>query len=157
MSDEIELRDPWFAEAKTQTLETLPAFIQKLVDHPHDYGTSCRAIAAAALGAAWAVEHSPAGAVTGLQGSCVMWDFMRGWDGLVGPAVLQRYDSLLFPQYEDSWCALSRSGFEWVQAEARKRLAEDRGYMDKDVRAHMEAIVAGVVPFGLRLGLRLKD
>lgn len=77
--NELALRTQWIAEARKQTLETLPAFLQKLADYPHTYGTICRAIAAGAIGAARALDQSAHGGITGFQAGAIMWDFCAGW------------------------------------------------------------------------------
>lgn len=152
MSDELKLRDEWFAEAKQQTLETLPAFLKKLSEHPHDYGTICRAMGAAAIGAAWAIEHSPSGGITGFQASCVMWDFVQGWMSYSEPLSLMKASDLLYPQYADRYTTVSPSVWEWVQKQAKANIdTNERTSVHPDVWSHWESIVAGTVPFGLSL------
>jgi hypothetical protein len=153
MNDELKLRDEWFTEAKTQTLVTLPAFLEKLVAHPHDYGTICRAIAAAALGAAWAVEHAPCGGITGFQAGCVGWDLLEGWGspGEKGPKRIQSFANLLYPQYDDRFAQrISPETWTWVREQAAKKLAEhpDGNVVHPDVRVHWQSIADGTPPFG---------
>ena len=90
-----------YEEARAQTVATLPEFVRKLTeDYSHDYGTICHAIAAAALAAAHAVDHSPAGGITGFQSGCIMWEFIQEWQHLRGkPLRLTNYEDMLFPQY----------------------------------------------------------
>lgn len=124
MSNEIKLRDEWMAEAKTQTLETLPAFIKKLHEYPHDYGTICHAIAAGAIGAAWAVERGPHGGITGFQAGCVMWCMIVGW-GTVSESdmpQLRKLTDLLYPQYDQNWHELSKDTAAKLRDMARKNL-----------------------------------
>lgn len=78
--NELEYRKIIQAEAKTQTLETLPAFLAKLAAYPHDYGTICIAIGAAAVGAAWALERTPQGRISGFQAGAVAQEFAAGWN-----------------------------------------------------------------------------
>lgn len=144
--------DAWYDEAKAQTPETLPAFIAKLTDdYGHDYGTICHAVTAAGLGAMWAVNSSPAGGITGFQAGCIMWEFIRRWMHKDGPLRLIDYNDLLYPQYARKFTSVDPEAFDAVREKARRELAEAPDYMHPDVRAHMEAIAAGRVPFGLQL------
>ena len=151
--DELALRKEWMAEARAMTAENLPAFINKLSTFDHDYGTICRAIAAAAIGAAWAVERGPQGGITGFQAGCIMWDLITGWDdGLDGkPLRLVNYEHMLFPQYQSEFDrTISKGTWEFLQSEARKKLdsGEDASIMHQSVKEHLQSIVDGVVPFG---------
>lgn len=139
-------------EARTQTLETLPAFLTKLTqDYQHDYGTICKAIAVAAVAAANAVDASPQGGITGFQAGAVMWEFIRGWQGIQGPLRLVRYGEMLYPQCADKFATtIPRSVFAELQRLAGERLAAG-DYAHPDVRAHWQSIVDGVVPFGYML------
>ena len=70
----------WYKDAKNQTLETLPDFINHLVkDYSHDYGTICKAIASAMVGVGNAINNSDQGGITGFQSSCIMWEFIQHW------------------------------------------------------------------------------
>lgn len=151
MHNEMELWGEWEKEAKTQTAETLPAFIAKLMAFDHDYGTICNAIAAAAIGAAWAVERGPRGGITGFQAGRVTWRFLESWNSLKNPARLLDYGNMLYPQYEKSFRAIPKSTWEWLRAEAAKNLAE-KDSLHAAVAAHMRAIVEGEVPFGMSIG-----
>ena len=143
----------WYEEAKKQTPETIGAWLAKFTDgtYGYDYGTICHAMAAAAIGAAWAVERGPGGGITGFQAGAVMWQFVRYWDamGTDGPMRLLKFEDVLYPQYEHGWNAMSADTWRWVQEEAAKLLAGDRGA--EGVRAHWQSIVDGIVPFGLRV------
>jgi hypothetical protein len=140
----------WYAEAERVTLATLPTFVQGLTKaYRHDYGTICHAIAAAAVAAAHAVDHAPEGGITGFQAGAVMWEFVRHWDHATGPMRLVKYENLLYPQYAEHFAlTISTSTWEWLQEEARKKLAAS-GKASSDVSAHWQSIVDGRVPFGL--------
>lgn len=148
---ELKLRDEWLEEARKQTPETIGAFVNHLInDYTHDYGTIVRAIAAAACGAAWAVEHSPQGGITGFQGSCVKWDFIRGWEQNefeVG-AKFVNYEKMLYPQYGHEFAkTISADTWNNIQKKAKELLSED-AYACPNVVKHWESIVNGEVPFG---------
>lgn len=147
-SQELKLTKKWQEEARKQTLETLPAFLQKLATHEHDYGTICRAIAAAAVGAAWAIEHSPHGGITGFQASCVTWDFLEHWGSIKFPAAIVRYEDMLFPQYAEKFNSITPETWEHLQAKARENLAQPREHAHPAVAAHWQTVADGVVPFG---------
>jgi hypothetical protein len=149
---EQEYRKEVQAEARQQTLETLPAFLAKLAAHPHDYGTICVAIGAAAVGAAWAVERSPHGGITGFQAGAVMWEFIGAWNANGSrdhPQRLVDYGDLLYPQSEHKFREISPDTWGWTQGEAARLLAENPQGVHPNVRAHWESIIAGNVPFGL--------
>lgn len=147
------LRDGWYERAKSKdmTLETLPAFLQELAAHEHDYNTICYAVTAAALAAAWAMNRTPNGGITGFQGGAVMWEFIQEWNCLRGKHLrLVDYSDMLYPQHEDKFRTISESTSTWLKDEAAKQLL-DSEHMHPRVRAHMEAVAAGYVPFGYRL------
>lgn len=151
--DELKLRKIWIARArdKAMTMETLPAFLKELAEHPHDYGTICVAMAAGAIATCYALDRTPNGGITGFQAGCVGWDFLRGWhswpeDG-AGHALLD-YDLLLYPQYARQFNSVSRKVLDRVREKARKMLRE-KGQMCETVRAHMVFVAEGGVPFGL--------
>jgi len=140
----------WYEEARKQTPETLAAFFEKVMGQQHDYGTVCHAIAAVAVGAAWAGDKHPQGGITGFQAGAVFWQFAKHWHDVTGPARLVRFENMLFPQYEDSFQkTIGKETWEWLQEEAKKKLAtEDRTHIAPAVVEHWESIAAGRVPFG---------
>ena len=136
---------------KKQTVETLPEFIKKLIeDYVHDYGTICHAVAASAIAAANAVNHSPTGGITGFQAGAVMWEFITNWMSEYKnvPLKLISYEKMLFPQYkEDFEETINYDTWKWLQEQAKKKLeAETRAH--PDIKAHWESILKGNVPFG---------
>lgn len=145
--------DGFYANARKQTLETLPEFLRHLMeDFSHDYGTICHAISAGASATAWAMDkHPEQGGITGFQSGFIMWGFLRGFNGLEGPMRLVTYDNLLFPQYERKFGPyVSRDTWKWVQEQAQAKLAEaDAEHASPEVTAHWQSITRGEVPFGL--------
>lgn len=142
--------EDWYIEAGEQTLKTLPKFLDKLANkYGHDYGTICHAIAAAAIGGAWAVERSPSGGITGFQASCVMWEFIRRWNysGNKCGLKITDYDNLLYPQYEQYFeKTIDSETWQVIQEEAAKKIKEGRG--NESVTEHWKSIIAGQLPFG---------
>lgn len=150
MTDELELKAAWMAEAQKQTMVTIGPFLKKLAAHTPSYGTTPRAVAAAAVGAAWALDSSPNGGITGFQAGCVMWDFIQSWHGTGDrPMQLIDFQDALYPQYHERFTTMSKDTWEWLQKEAAASLAKDGRYVHADVHAHWQSIVDGVVPFGL--------
>lgn len=150
INESMHLEKEWFEQAGKQTIETLPEFIKHLLnDYYHDYGTVCHAIAACALGAAWA--GASAEGITGFQAGFVMWDFIRRWNfpnNESGLRILD-YDNMLYPQYRYKFeKTIDHERWEKLQEMARKNLEEKGEAVHPDVKAHWESIVAGNVPFG---------
>ena len=147
---ENERYEKWYEEAKEQTLETLPAFMKKILDEPQSYESIVEAIAACAVGAAWAADHHENGGITGFQGSWVMWQFIKHWmcKGDSCGLRLVDYDDMLYPQYDYKFCdkTISKSTWEALQKKAAEYLAEGCGV--EEVKAHWRSIVNGVEPFG---------
>lgn len=152
-NDELALRDQWMSEAKGQTLDTLPAFLRKLADHPHDYGTICRAIAAGAVAAANALDKDAKhGGITGFQAGCVMWDIIIGW-GVVSEGdmpTLRKYADLLYPQYDYKWHVLSSETWAELQKKARDLLRSQGNspHVHPAVLARWQEVADGRVPAG---------
>lgn len=149
---EQEARKLWQEEAKTMTLEKLPAFMEKLATYAHDYGTICVAMGAAAVAAIKALEHSPTGGITGFQAGAVFWEFQRGW-GVFGkdrPIRMLQYEYMLYPQYESDFSEISQGTWDWLKGEAAKKLIEMPS-ASSHVREHWQQIVEGNIPFGFHV------
>lgn len=149
------IKNEWYAEARKITAETLPAFINKLInDYHHDYNTICYSIAAAALAGAYAMESSPSGGITGFQGSAIMWEFIVQWQhcGQRKPMRLLDYENLLYPQYCHYFTSISEQTWQAIQCKAAWKLSQETDNAHPEVVAHWRTIVAGQIPFGLNLG-----
>lgn len=150
IAEEDNVHLEWYERAKSQTLETLPAFMNELATaYKHDYGTIVHALAASAVAACWAMNAGPQGGITGFQSGAVFWEFTKHWHGVTGPARLLRYDNALYPQYADSFTSVSPETWEWMQEEAKKRLGEKSEGAHPAVIAHWQSVANGQVPFGL--------
>lgn len=154
ITEESGIHKEWMERARNMTLEALPEFLRELTeDYAHDYGTICHAIASAAVAAAWAVERTPQGGITGFQASAVTWELIHGWNpGMSGTmgARIQRMDDLLYPQHVDKFNTITADAWERVQKEAQKRL-DDETSAHPDVTTHWQSIVDGTVPFDLKV------
>lgn len=157
ISEEQHLEKIWFKEAEEQTIETLPQFINHIMnDYDHDYGTICHAIAACSLAAAWAANKHGQGDITGFQASFVMWDFIKEWiySGNQSGLRIVDYDDMLYPQYENKFDkVISKETFGSIQKAAQERLDKVKQGREAhpDVIKHWESIVAGNVPFEYRI------
>lgn len=136
-------------------METLPKFIDHLMnDYIHDYGTSAKAVAAAALGAAWATCKKQG--LTGFQGGFVMWLFIRGWNKTDNKTSLRLldFDKMLYPQYKEEFDkTMSKRTWEAIQKEAKRKIEEDdkrgdEGKANYHVKSHWQSIIDGKIPFG---------
>ena len=157
ISEEQHLEKIWFKEATEQTIETLPQFINHIMnDYKHDYGTICHAIAACSLAAAWAANQHEQGGITGFQAGFVMWDFIKEWmySGNQSGLRIVDYDDMLYPQYENKFDkVISKGTFEAIQKVAQERLDQVKQGREvhPDVIKHWKSIVAGNVPFGYKI------
>ena len=141
----------WYEEAYNQTIETLPAFMDKILNEEQDYDSIVEAMAACAIGAAWAADSHPNGGISGFQASCVMWRFIQHWLRLERVSCLQliNYDDMLYPQYESKFKkhVISKKTFESLQNKAKDLLKENDDAAGV-VRKHWQSIADGEVPFG---------
>lgn len=154
ITEDLHLEKEWFAEAKTQTLETLPDFISHVMnDYAHDYGTVCHAISACAVAAAWAANEcdGACGGITGFQAGFVMWDFIKEWSYPNNKTALKivNYDDMLYPQYERKFQkTMQKETWEGIQKAAKENLSAKEKFVHPDVEAHWKSIVDGQIPFG---------
>ena len=159
ITEEMHLEKEWFEQAREQKLETLPVFMNHILnDYCHDYGTICHAISACALAAAWAANSSDQGGITGFQASAIMWDFIRQWIYKNNKTALRiiNYDNMLYPQYKGYFedRTIDQSTWEDLQNEAKRLLDEidsGEGSAADPVIVHWKNIVNGVVPFGFKI------
>lgn len=155
--DNIEIIEQWYKDASSQTLETLPAFMNHVLnDYKHDYGTICKAIGACSIAAAWAANASPQGGITGFQAGAVMWEFIRNWnfkDNKCGLKIVDM-DDMLYPQYREKFDnTITKRVMENLMKEAKSRLAginEDHP-VHPAVQAHWKRVAAGIPPFGYKV------
>lgn len=154
ITEEMNIHKEWYEEAKKMTVEKLPEFINKLTNnYGHDYGTICHAISASSIAVAHAINNSPQGGITGFQAGCVMWGFIKNWmpEYQDTYARIVDFKNLLFPQYEEKFTSISKDCFEWLQKEVQKELNTPRELISEKVYKHWQSIVAGKVPFGLKV------
>lgn len=132
ITEEMEIHEEWYKEARGMTLDKLPDFLNHLMnDYEHDYGTICHALSAGSLATAWAMNRHEEGGITGFQASAVMWRFVRNWNYFGNKTGLKivDYDDFLYPQYAnkhdkiiniDTWSAIKK------EAAAKIKEADDK-------------------------------
>ena len=149
-SKEFEARDILRKERKEiKSFDDLVSFLQNVKDNYNTgYGTAPRAIAQAALAAAWYLSSNFG--ITGFQASFTMWDFIRDWlysDNECEMKIVN-YDDMLYPQYAYKFeKMISKDVFDDLQRVAKKKLEEPE-YAHPAVVEHWKSIVNGNVPFG---------
>lgn len=147
--DEAAMRDaevPWLDDA-----DELAAYIESLVDRPHDYGTCVYAMSMAAL----AAFNHVAGrlGVTGFQASCADMDILRRNRRMEHGFRILDYGNLLYPQY---W---TPEHFPWaadlmdnpdvgprIASAAREKLAAGQEHVAPNVRDHWRALAGRPYP-----------
>lgn len=152
LTEEQNIQEQWYTEAKKMTLDRLPKFIDKLVNYyKHDYGTICRAIVAGMIATGNAMNKSEQGGITGYQASLIMWQFIRVWGNKESPLKLVDYKDMLYPQYVDEFeKIISTKIWKYLQEEANEKLNAIEG-ANSEVVAHWRCIVEGIVPFGYKV------
>lgn len=149
----------WYDEArKIEDPKALDKFVRHLRDdYQHDYGTICHAVAAAAIAAAWCINGEPRqGGITGFQAGAIMWEYIRAWQNLKGPARLVKFEDMLFPQHAERFApVMTLETWAWLRAEADRNIVEHKktgNHVHADVLKHWVDVSAGIIPFGWRLG-----
>lgn len=153
ITEEDGVQKEWYEQANKQTLETLPAFLNHLLnDYQHDYGTICHAITAGGIATMYAMNQHDQGGITGFQAGAIMWEFITNWNhsGNKTGMKLIDYDDLLYPQYEQKVDKIiPKATWDKLQEEAIRLLETDSGV--REVRAHWRDIKRGIVPFGYKI------
>jgi len=154
--EEDKLDEAWFKKAdKIKTPKELAEFLNTVMNgYVHDYGTVCKAIAVCAYAAAWCANSMEGanGGITGFQSGAVFWQFARRWLRINGPARLQRYENMLYPQYFDQFeKKLDKSVAGWLREEALKKLESAAEGTHQRVVAHWQKLATGELPFGYTL------
>ena len=154
VTEDMHPEKAWFAEAGKMTEEEFPEFFKRIIQgYEHDYGTACHAVAAVALGAAWAACSDANIGLSGFQAGFVMWDFIKNWtkSGNECGLRLVDYDDMLYPQYARKFDKVIDT-YTWdaIQKKAQEKL-EKEDYACSVVTEHWKKIVEGIVPFGYRV------
>lgn len=143
-----EIIAEWFAMSRNcSSIEEAAAFAQYLMrNYHHDYGTICYAMSAAILAMAWGVNGEDQAHITGFQSGAVMWGFVSKWMNIEGPARLQEFEHLLYPQYDYKWAVrVDTSARKWLTDKAQGILKKDKSF-SPIVQARLELIASGRFP-----------
>ena len=155
VTEEMHPEKEWFEQAGKQTIETLPEFMNHIMnDYCHDYGTICHAVAACALAAVWAANHHPGGGITGFQAGFVMWDIIRQMNypsNKCGMKLID-YDNMLYPQYAHKFeKTIAPNTWKALQEAAKERIEECDEFASETVVRHWKNIADGMIPFGYQI------
>lgn len=157
-ADHLEVE--WLKEAHEQTLETLPKFIDHLMnDYEHDYGTCVKAAAAAMIGAFVAFDKQEG--FTGFQAGCIPWLMMNEFWGKseVGRKVLD-FGKMLYPQYDfmyeksikpKTFAKLKEVAKEKIEEADKATASGDNNFVHPHVYRHWKSIAEGNIPFGYKI------
>lgn len=158
ITEEQGIHKEWMARAKKiQNSQELKDFIDELnKKYSHDYGTICHFIAAAAVGAANAVQHGPQGGITGFQAGCIMWSIIDGWGVWgSGPKQVIEWENLLYPQYDYKMPrSVTRRTFDHLQKKAKEGLNREqdrKGTMSAKVLERWTLVAEGRLPPGMEV------
>lgn len=151
ITEEMYLEKEWYEDAKQQTRESLPAFIEKMMNqYGHDYRTVCHAIAACTL-ATLDVTAKEMG-ITGFQYSMIKLLVLRQAFYPYTETALKivNYDDMLYPQFQYKFeKVISRDTFDCIRKQAIKEMQERNPYnVAREVWDHWTNIVCGIPPFG---------
>lgn len=153
ITEKDHFENGWYKDAEKQTLETLPLFMNHVLnDYQHDYGTICKAIAACGAGAMHAAIKTTHDYISGFQATSINWEVLKAWGGLKTHtcAKIINFDDMVFPHNQHRFAkTISKETWDSVQDYAKAILsdADNFGFHPK-VKAHLESIVAGNIPFG---------
>ena len=154
ITEEENIHNEWYLQAKDQTLESLQGFINHIInDYEHDYGTICHAMSACSIATMWAINKTDQGGITGFQAGAIMWEFIKHWnytDNKTGMKMVN-YDDMLYPQYDYKFQkTITESIWRSIQDVANNRLEENKT-AHPEVIAHWKSIVNGKIPFGYKI------
>jgi hypothetical protein len=123
--------------------------------HRRNFKTQQRipAVCVASVAAAWAVDHSPQGGITGFQAGAIMWQFIREWNYSLNKTGLRLvdYDNFLYPQYADKYEKnITKDTMAALQKEAKAKIEKtDSEYADylKKCEQYKSDIAAFIAKF----------
>jgi len=146
-----EIMEQWRIDMKNQTIETLPSFINHIMnDYEHDYETICHAISICGVATMWACDKHEQGGITGFQAGAIMWENITNWDSSKKGKPLRHVDftNMLYPQYDYKFeKTISKGTMDYLQKEAQTRL-DSTPDASEIVIAHWRATASGHIPFG---------
>ena len=149
ITEKDQLHLEWYKQSrKEMTNEEIEKFNEEILNgYHHDYGTICHAVAASTLAHLNNCLYRQG--MTGAQASFATWGIINQIFNIKVGGKLVSYDKMLYPQYEDDFSEkiISKHIFESLQEKAKEKLSESDSIHPR-VKAHMESIVDGKIPFG---------
>lgn len=141
--------ESWYKQARTQTLDTLPIFINHLLnDYSHDQQTIVEAIVAGTMATISAMNAHPEGGLVQSQTQALLGIFIRRWARIEGPAKIMSWAGLLDPRNEAQVMGVPKSVADWLRDLAVKALEK---VQDETHRDHLKILVEGKMPWGLKV------
>jgi hypothetical protein len=142
-----------YKEAGKITMETLPAFLDKLGQMPDTYNDGVHIVAAAGIAAAWAL-NGHIGCLSNIGASQVMWDFIKSWMDKKGPMRLICFEDMLYPQFEYRFeKTVDFETAEWLRITAHNKMQtwfKGHHCVAPEVFWHWHSLDCGILPFGYR-------
>ncbi len=162
-SEEFKLEKRVWLERASTSPESFEEFANFIMRRPHDCGTIVWACLAA-MGKAFNIinNHPVDGGITGFQAGALQWMVLRHIfhkNSSTGYQ-LADYDWLLNPDNEEHFTTVPANIWKLVVEEAKKRLElHETGeeLAPVSLREHWANIVAGMVPFGLKVGVAIES
>jgi hypothetical protein len=147
-------QNEWYEVARKQTLETLPGFLNHVLnDYSHDQQTVIHAMVAGCMGTISAMNAHPEGDISPAQAQNLLGLFIRKWAKIEGPAKIMSWAGFLHPGNESQVVEVPRGIAEWLSQTAQKAIADGK-YQDEAHKAHLEKIAAGEMPWGYRVAAK---
>lgn len=142
----------FYDEAKEiKDLRQLSDFLTRLQERESDYDSIVHEITSAMLATFHVMNEGKGGGITGFQAGYVGRYIMMEVLYLSGIWSIQRYENMLYPQYEYQYKQIPNGVLDWLTKEARKKLASEKAAdFSSELRTHLEGIAEGKLPWGLQ-------
>ena len=151
----------WQKKAKdVRSTQELKEFLDSILEVDHDYNSIEEGFIAGLTATMKAMDRHKNGGITGFQAGWIVHKFMEKELLITCPWRTQRYNDMLYPQYENKFeKTISKEVWDWLQKEAKSKLKElkDSNVEFKphpDVVNHWKKIADGFVPFDYQVDER---
>lgn len=151
-------REEWLERANSN-FESFESFVNHIMRRPHDYGTIVWACLAA-MGKGFQVvnTHPVDGGIAGFQADFLKWMVLKRIFHVTTNSGLRLvdYDALLNPDNEELFTTIRPRIWKAIVEQAKAKLAAHESGEELapvSLRDHWEKIVAGMIPFGMKLGV----
>ena len=144
------VQNEWYEKTRSQTLETLPGFLNHVLDdYSHDHQTIIHAMTAGCMATISAMNTHPEGDISASQTSALLGLFIRKWARIEGPAKIMSWAGLLNPANESVAMGIPKDVVAWLSGQATKALEQNK-YEGEGQKVHLEKIAKGEMPWGLK-------